>query len=44
VFDKFSKILYENESFHRISKENGVRVVESATSKNQTLRNTMVPH
>jgi hypothetical protein len=33
-----------NESLHEISKENGVRVVNLATSKNLTVKSTMFPH
>jgi hypothetical protein len=33
-----------NESLHEISIENGVRVLNFATSKNLTVRSTMFPH
>jgi hypothetical protein len=33
-----------NESSHRISNDNGVRVVDSATSENLVVRSTMFPH
>ncbi|PNF34372.1 hypothetical protein B7P43_G15323 [Cryptotermes secundus] len=33
-----------NESLHEISNENGVRVVNFATSKNLTVKSTMFPH
>jgi hypothetical protein len=33
-----------NESLHEISNENGVRVVNFATSKNLVARSTMFPH
>jgi hypothetical protein len=33
-----------NESSHEISKDNGVRVVNFATSKNLVVRSTMFPH
>jgi hypothetical protein len=32
-----------NESLHKISNDNGVRVVNFATSKNLTVRSTMFP-
>jgi hypothetical protein len=34
----------ENESLHKISNDNGVRVVNSATSKNCMVKSTMSPH
>jgi hypothetical protein len=34
----------ENESLHEISHDNGVRVVNFATSKNLTIKSTMFPH
>jgi hypothetical protein len=33
-----------NESIHEISGDNGVRVVNFATSKNLTVKSTMLPH
>jgi hypothetical protein len=33
-----------NESLHEISSDNGVRVVNLATSKNLTVKRTMFPH
>jgi hypothetical protein len=33
-----------NESLHEISNDNGVIVVNSATSKNLTVKSTMLPH
>jgi hypothetical protein len=33
-----------NESLHDISNENGVRIVNFATSENLTVRSTMFPH
>jgi hypothetical protein len=33
-----------NESLHEISKDNGVRLVNFATSKNLTVKSTMFPH
>jgi hypothetical protein len=33
-----------NESLHEISDDNGVRVVNFATSKNLTVKSTMFPH
>jgi hypothetical protein len=33
-----------NESLHEISNDNGVRVVNFATSKNLTIKSTMLPH
>jgi hypothetical protein len=33
-----------NESFHEISNDNGVGVVHFATSKNLTVKSTMLPH
>jgi hypothetical protein len=33
-----------NESLHEISNDNGVRVVNFATSKNLVLKSTMFPH
>jgi hypothetical protein len=34
----------ENESLHEINNDNGVTVVNFATSKNAIVRNTAVPH
>jgi hypothetical protein len=33
-----------NESLHKISNDNGVRVVNFATSKNLIIKSTMFPH
>jgi hypothetical protein len=33
-----------NESLHEISNDNGVRLVNSATSKKLTVKSTMFPH
>jgi hypothetical protein len=33
-----------NESLYKISNDNGVRLIRFATSKNLTLKSTMVPH
>jgi hypothetical protein len=33
-----------NESLHEISNDNGIRVVNFATSKNLTVKSTMFPH
>jgi len=33
-----------NESLHQDSKDNGVRIVTFATSKNPVVKNTMFPH
>jgi hypothetical protein len=33
-----------NESLHKISNDNGVRVVNLTTSKNLTVKSTMFPH
>jgi hypothetical protein len=33
-----------NENFHAISNDNGVRVVNFATSKNLIVKSTMFPH
>jgi hypothetical protein len=33
-----------NENLHEISNDNGVRVVNFATSKNLTVKSTMFPH
>jgi hypothetical protein len=33
-----------NESLHEISNDSGVRIVNSATSKNLVVKNTMFPH
>jgi hypothetical protein len=38
------KLTIGNESLHEISNDNGVRVVNFATSKNLTVKNTMFPH
>jgi hypothetical protein len=38
------KSTIKNESLHQISNDNGVRVVNFATSKNLTVKNTMFPH
>jgi hypothetical protein len=33
-----------NESLHKISKDNGIRVLNFNMSKNLTVKNTMFPH
>jgi hypothetical protein len=33
-----------NESLHEINNDNGVRIVNFATSKNLTVKSTMLPH
>ena len=33
-----------NESLHQVSNDNGVRIVNSATSKNLVVKSTMFPH
>jgi hypothetical protein len=38
------KLTIGNESLHEISNENGIRVVNFATSKNLTVKSTMFPH
>jgi hypothetical protein len=38
------KLTIGNESLHEISNDNGVRVVNFATSKNLTVKSTMFPH
>jgi hypothetical protein len=38
------KLTIGNESLHEISKDNGVRLVNSATSKNLRVKRTMFPH
>jgi hypothetical protein len=38
------KLTVANESLHNISNDNGVRVVNFATSKNLTVKNTFFPH
>jgi hypothetical protein len=38
------KLIIRNESLHKISNDNGVRLVNFATSKNLTVKSTMVPH
>jgi hypothetical protein len=38
------KPIIGNESLHEISNDNGIRVVNFATSKNLTIRSTMFPH
>jgi hypothetical protein len=42
--DDISKPATGNESFHEIGNDNGVRVVNFATSKNLTAKSTMFPH
>jgi hypothetical protein len=41
--DIFQPII-ENQSLHEISNDNGVRVVNFATSKNLTVKSMMFPH
>jgi hypothetical protein len=38
------KLTIGNESFHQISDDNGVRLVNFATSKNLRVKSTMFPH
>jgi hypothetical protein len=38
------KVIIDNESLHEVSNDNGVRVVNSATSKNLLVESTMFPH
>jgi endonuclease/exonuclease/phosphatase family metal-dependent hydrolase len=38
------KLTVRNESSHKISNDNGVRVVNFATSKNLVVKSTMFPH
>jgi hypothetical protein len=38
------KLTIGNESLHEISNDNGVRLVNFATSKNLTVKSTMSPH
>jgi hypothetical protein len=38
------KLTIRNESPHEISNDNGVRVVNFATSKNLVVKSTMFPH
>jgi hypothetical protein len=38
------KLTVQNESLHEISNDNGVRVVEFATSNNLIVKSTMFPH
>jgi hypothetical protein len=38
------KLTTENERSHEISNDNGVRVVNFATSKNLAVKSTMFPH
>ncbi|PNF32385.1 hypothetical protein B7P43_G10087 [Cryptotermes secundus] len=42
--DNFNKLEPGNESLHETSNDNGVRVVNFATSKNLTVKSTMFPH
>jgi endonuclease/exonuclease/phosphatase family metal-dependent hydrolase len=42
--EDISKPTIGNQSLHEISNDNGVRVVNSATSKNLTIISTMFPH
>jgi hypothetical protein len=42
--DIFIKQTIWNESLHKISSDNGVRLVNSATSKNLRVKSTMFPH
>ncbi|PNF16047.1 hypothetical protein B7P43_G04596 [Cryptotermes secundus] len=42
--EDFFKPTIGNESLHEISNDNGVRVVNFATSKNLTVKSTMFPH
>jgi hypothetical protein len=38
------KLTIENESSHKVSNDNGVRLVNFATSKNLRVKSTMFPH
>jgi hypothetical protein len=38
------KCINVNESLHKVSNDNGVRIVNFATSKNLTVKTTMFPH
>jgi hypothetical protein len=38
------KLTIEKESLHEISNDNGVRLVNSATSKNPRIKSMMFPH
>jgi hypothetical protein len=42
--DDIFNIIIGNESFHRISNGNAIRVANSATSKNLIVKSTMFPH
>ena len=42
--DNIFKQTIGNESLHQDSNDNGVRIVNYATSKNQVLKSTMFPH
>jgi endonuclease/exonuclease/phosphatase family metal-dependent hydrolase len=42
--DDIFKLTIVNESLHIISNDNGIRVVNFATSKNPTVKSTMFPH
>jgi hypothetical protein len=42
--DDIFKLTIGNESLHKISNDNGVRVVNCATSKNFIIKSTMFPH
>jgi hypothetical protein len=44
VREDIFKPTIENEGLHKISNDNGVRVVNFATSKNLTVKSTMFPH
>ena len=33
-----------NESLHQVNNDSGVRIVNSATSKNLVVKSTMIPH
>jgi hypothetical protein len=42
--EDISKPTIGNESLHEISNDDGVRIVNFATSKNPTVKSTMFPH
>jgi hypothetical protein len=42
--ENISKLTIENESLHEISNDNGVRIVNFATSTNLVVKSTMFPH
>jgi hypothetical protein len=42
--DDILKLTIRNENLHKISNDSGVRVVNSATSKNLVVKSTIFPH